>query len=115
MPDVGEIDQKAALAAEKQPLGEAGLQRGQGLTVDDALLRAVDQAAPPGTLRPYQVAQGEADPEAVGENLQPLQRVPPQLGAAAQSREKRALPDGLLEKAVRVERVAVNGGLGAGG
>ena len=50
---------------EKQPLGEAGLQGGQGLTVDDALLGAVDQAAPPGALRPYQVAQGEADPETV--------------------------------------------------
>ena len=65
LPDVGEIDQKAALAAEKQPLGEAGLQGGQGLTVDDALLGAVDQTAPPGALRPYQVAQGEADPETV--------------------------------------------------
>ncbi len=45
---------------------ELGLSKtGSGYSLQGIAEKAVDQAAPPGALRPYQVAQGKADPETV--------------------------------------------------
>ena len=112
---MAEIYQEPPLAAEEDGPCQPAFQGCQRLMGRDGRPGAVDQAAAPGALRPDNIVEGQAEPAAVADNLQPLQRVPPEVDAAMKNRLKLRHPDGLAQEARRVDGIAGNGRPAAGG
>ena len=112
--DVAEIDQKAAVTAQKKLLGQPLGHGGEGLPGQEGALRAVEQAAVALALCPDQAEDGELQTAAAAEELQPVEGVPPEVPASEENGGELVHGEGLSQKAHRVKRVAGDGRLTAG-